>query len=88
MAEFVEWELKRLKESAYNLVDPKNVAAVIVEPVQGEGGFTVVPPAYLEGLRAYCDEHGIKLIFDEIQSGFARTGKMGCLAKLQCNTRH
>lgn len=72
--QFVDLELKRLRESAYNLVDPKNVAAVIMEPIQGEGGFNPAPQKYLEGLREFCDEHGIMLIFDEIQSGFGRTG--------------
>jgi 4-aminobutyrate aminotransferase/(S)-3-amino-2-methylpropionate transaminase len=73
--EFVDLELKRLRESAHNLVNPENVAAIILEPIQGEGGFNAVPQKYLEGLRSFCDEFGIKLIFDEIQSGFARTGK-------------
>ena len=72
--EFVNWELKRLRESAHNVVDPKNLAAIILEPIQGEGGFNAVPQKYLEGLREFCDEHGIMLIMDEIQSGFARTG--------------
>jgi 4-aminobutyrate aminotransferase/(S)-3-amino-2-methylpropionate transaminase len=74
MDKFVEDELKRLHESALNLVDPKSVAAVIIEPIQGEGGFNPVPQKYLEGLRSFCDEHGILLIMDEIQSGFCRTG--------------
>ncbi len=74
MAEFVEWELKRLNESSHNLVNPESVAAIIVEVVQGEGGFNVMPEGYIKGLRQYCDEHGIVLVFDEIQSGFARTG--------------
>ncbi|TXE08298.1 aspartate aminotransferase family protein [Gelidibacter salicanalis] len=74
MEEFVEDELKRLHESALNLVDVKNVAAVIIEPIQGEGGFNPVPQKYLEGLRAFCDTHGIMLIMDEVQSGFCRTG--------------
>jgi 4-aminobutyrate aminotransferase/(S)-3-amino-2-methylpropionate transaminase len=56
-------------------VDPKNVAAIVIEPVQGEGGFYVAPKAFMERLRALCDEHGIVLIADEIQSGFGRTGK-------------
>ncbi|MFT7588324.1 MAG: 4-aminobutyrate aminotransferase/(S)-3-amino-2-methylpropionate transaminase [Limisphaerales bacterium] len=72
--EFVEVELRRLHECGKNLVDPQNVAAVIIEPIQGEGGFNPTPPKYLEGLRKFCDEHGIMLIFDEVQSGFARTG--------------
>lgn len=74
MDEFVEDELKLLHESALNLVDVKSVAAVILEPIQGEGGFYAVPKKYLEGLRAFCDMHGIMLIMDEVQSGFCRTG--------------
>lgn len=57
-------------------VDPQRVAAIIIEPVQGEGGFNIAPPAFLQKLRALCDTHGILLVADEIQSGFARTGKM------------
>ena len=57
-------------------VDPRRVAAIIIEPVQGEGGFNVVPPEFMRALRALCDTHGILLIADEIQTGFARTGKM------------
>jgi 4-aminobutyrate aminotransferase len=57
-------------------VDPKSVAAVIVEPVQGEGGFNVAPFDFLRALRRLCDEHGIVLIADEVQGGIARTGKM------------
>jgi 4-aminobutyrate aminotransferase / (S)-3-amino-2-methylpropionate transaminase / 5-aminovalerate transaminase len=57
-------------------VDPARVAAMIVEPVQGEGGFNIAPTEWLQGLRAICDQHGILLIVDEIQTGFARTGKM------------
>jgi 4-aminobutyrate aminotransferase len=56
-------------------VDPKRVAALIIEPVQGEGGFYPAPPALMRALRAECDEHGIVLIADEIQTGFARTGR-------------
>ena len=54
---------------------PTDVAAMIVEPVQGEGGFNPAPPAFLKALREKCDEHGIMLIADEIQSGMGRTGK-------------
>lgn len=74
MEEFVDAELKRLHESAHNLVDINSVAAIIIEPIQGEGGFNPVPQKYLEGLRSFCDKHGVLLIFDEIQSGFCRTG--------------
>jgi 4-aminobutyrate aminotransferase len=58
------------------LVYPEDVAAIIIEPVLGEGGYVVPPTAYLKGLREICDKHGILLIFDEIQSGYGRTGKM------------
>jgi 4-aminobutyrate aminotransferase/(S)-3-amino-2-methylpropionate transaminase len=57
-------------------VDPARVAAVIIEPVQGEGGFYAAPPEFLRALRTLCDRHGMLLIADEIQTGFARTGKM------------
>jgi 4-aminobutyrate aminotransferase / (S)-3-amino-2-methylpropionate transaminase / 5-aminovalerate transaminase len=57
-------------------VDPTRIAAIIIEPVLGEGGFYVAPPELLRRLRAVCDEHGIVLIADEIQTGFARTGRM------------
>ena len=52
------------------------MAAIILEPVQGEGGFNVAPPEFFTALRAICDQHGILLIADEVQSGFARTGKL------------
>lgn len=54
----------------------ENIAAIIVEPVQGEGGFIVPPPGYLQALRSLCDKYGILLIADEIQTGFGRTGKL------------
>ena len=57
-------------------VDPKRVAAMIIEPVLGEGGFYIAPNEFLQALRKLCDEHGIVFIADEIQTGFARTGKM------------
>ncbi|KAF1706116.1 acetyl ornithine aminotransferase family protein [Pseudoxanthomonas sacheonensis] len=57
-------------------VPASEVAAVLVEPLQGEGGYLVPPPGFLAGLRALCDEHGILLIFDEVQSGVGRTGRM------------
>ena len=52
------------------------MAAIIIEPVQGEGGFVPASAEYLHGLREICDEHGIVLIADEVQSGFGRTGRM------------
>jgi 4-aminobutyrate aminotransferase len=57
-------------------VPPSEVAAMLIEPIQGEGGYLVPPPGFLAGLRALCDRHGILLIFDEVQSGIGRTGKM------------
>lgn len=57
-------------------IDPKRVAAIIIEPVQGEGGFNITPPELMTALRQLCDEHGILLIADEVQTGFARTGKL------------
>jgi 4-aminobutyrate aminotransferase len=57
-------------------VDPQRVAAIILEPVQGEGGFYPAPTGFVRALRALCDQHGILLIADEVQTGFARTGKM------------
>jgi len=58
------------------VVAPASVAAILIEPVQGEGGYYPAPPAFLRALRALCDAHGILLICDEVQSGFGRTGEM------------
>jgi 4-aminobutyrate aminotransferase/(S)-3-amino-2-methylpropionate transaminase len=66
-AEFVE---------AAKAAGPEQIAAVIVEPVLGEGGFLPAPPEFLKNLREYCTKHGIVLIADEIQSGFGRTGAL------------
>lgn len=57
-------------------VDPARVAAIIVEPVQGEGGFYIAPADFLQEIRRVCDQHGILMIADEIQTGIARTGRM------------
>lgn len=59
-------------------IAPSDVAAIVVEPVQGEGGFYPAPIEFLQTLRTLCDEHGIVMVADEIQTGFGRTGKMFC----------
>lgn len=74
-AAFVRRELARLEDTFVNQVPAEHVAAVIIEAVQGEGGFVAAPSAYMQGLRALCDKHGIMLICDEVQSGFCRTGR-------------
>ena len=71
-----EQSLDALKALFKYTADPSSIAAIIIEPVQGEGGFYIAPFDFLRSLRALCDEHGILLIADEIQTGFARTGKM------------
>jgi 4-aminobutyrate aminotransferase/(S)-3-amino-2-methylpropionate transaminase len=70
-----EQALSALERALRTHVAPEAVAAMIVEPVQGEGGFIVAPPEFLAGLREVCDRHGIVLIADEVQSGFGRTGR-------------
>ena len=72
----VEHSLQALEQLFKADVDPARVAAIIIEPVLGEGGFYAAPPELLRRLRALCDTHGIVLIADEIQSGFGRTGRM------------
>jgi 4-aminobutyrate aminotransferase/(S)-3-amino-2-methylpropionate transaminase len=68
--------LKALENLFKVAIAPTDVAAIIIEPVQGEGGFYQAPASFLQALRALCDKHGIVLIADEIQTGFGRTGKM------------
>ncbi len=72
----VEAALASLEDIFSQDIAAQDVAAIVLEPVQGEGGFHVVPEAFLLALRALADRHGILLIADEIQSGFARTGKL------------
>ncbi|MBT8434245.1 MAG: 4-aminobutyrate--2-oxoglutarate transaminase, partial [Gammaproteobacteria bacterium] len=74
----VEDSLKAVNDLFLADIAPTDVAAIIIEPVQGEGGFYPAPVEFLQALRAVCDEHGIVMIVDEIQTGFARTGKMFC----------
>jgi len=72
----IEDSLKAIKNLFKVDIEPSDVAAIIIEPVQGEGGFYSTPVELLQELRKICDEHGIVLIADEIQTGFGRTGKM------------
>lgn len=71
-----EQSIKSLKSLFKHTADPSSIAAIIIEPVQGEGGFNVVPKDFMVALRKLCDDNGILLIADEIQTGFARTGKL------------
>lgn len=74
--QFVDWHIANLDHSFMAIVEPSHVACVVVEPIQGEGGFIPAPARWLQKLRSLCDEHGIVLIADEIQSGFGRTGRL------------
>jgi len=70
-----QWCLNELRHMLHSQTAPFETAAVLVEPVLGEGGYVVPPASFLHGLRQICDEFGLLLIFDEVQSGFGRTGK-------------
>ena len=72
----VDSALKALQQLFKADIDARRVAAIIIEPVQGEGGFYMVPPEFMRALREVCDENGILLIADEVQAGFGRTGKL------------
>lgn len=72
----VQDSLNVLENMLRSSIDPERVAAIIIEPVQGEGGFNIAPPEFLRALREICDQHGILLIADEVQAGIARTGKL------------
>jgi 4-aminobutyrate aminotransferase / (S)-3-amino-2-methylpropionate transaminase / 5-aminovalerate transaminase len=68
--------LAALERTLVTQVAAESVAAIVIEPVQGEGGFVVAPRDFMAGVRRICDEHGIVLVVDEVQTGFGRTGKM------------
>lgn len=72
----VEQALMQMRLTLQQQTSPSDTAAIILEPVLGEGGYVPAPPAFLQGLRQICDEHNILLIADEVQSGMGRTGKM------------
>ncbi|KPU83223.1 4-aminobutyrate aminotransferase, partial [Marinosulfonomonas sp. PRT-SC04] len=82
--------LSVLENMLRSSIDPERVAAIIVEPVQGEGGFVAAPTEFLQALRKICDTHGMMLIADEVQTGMGRTGKLfafehaGVAADLVC----
>jgi 4-aminobutyrate aminotransferase/(S)-3-amino-2-methylpropionate transaminase len=71
--------LAALRRAFETQVAAENVAAIVLEPQQGEGGFIPAPQAFVAGVRALCDEHGIVMVVDEVQTGFARTGKFFCI---------
>jgi 4-aminobutyrate aminotransferase/(S)-3-amino-2-methylpropionate transaminase len=67
--------LAALERALITQVAAETIAAIVIEPIQGEGGFVVAPQDFLEGVRRLCDEHGIVMVVDEVQTGFGRTGK-------------
>jgi len=72
----IDYCIQELERKFVSEVAPDQVAAIIVEPVQGEGGFMVAPPGFLSALKAVCEKYNILFVADEIQSGFCRTGRM------------
>ena len=75
-AKATEAALAALHRLTTTEIPPSSVAAMLIEPIQGEGGYTPAPPEFLRALRDFCDRHGILLIVDEVQCGFGRTGQM------------
>ncbi len=73
--EYINYFIKQLDIAFISQVDPESLAAIIIEPIMGEGGFIQMPKAYLQKIREVCDKYGIVMIADEIQCGAARTGK-------------
>jgi 4-aminobutyrate aminotransferase / (S)-3-amino-2-methylpropionate transaminase / 5-aminovalerate transaminase len=73
-----DWQtaLAALERALVTQVAAETVAAIVIEPVQGEGGFVVAPREFMDGVRRICDEHGIVMVVDEVQTGFGRTGKL------------
>src|SRR5262245_19432698 len=74
--DYVDFGIRQLEHALIAQVDPSAVAAMIIEPVQGEAGFIPVPPRFLKRVRELCDQHGIVMIADEVQCGFGRTGRL------------
>jgi 4-aminobutyrate aminotransferase/(S)-3-amino-2-methylpropionate transaminase len=74
--QYVDFGIRQLETALVAQVDPKAVAAMIIEPVQGEAGFVPIPPRFLKRIRELCTEHGIVMIADEVQCGMGRTGRL------------
>lgn len=74
--DYLAWCIWNLENALIAQIDPSALAAVVIEPVLGEGGFIPMPAPFLQKIRALCDAHGVVMIVDEIQSGFGRTGKL------------
>jgi 4-aminobutyrate aminotransferase/(S)-3-amino-2-methylpropionate transaminase len=74
--EFVQYAIEQLDNALIAQIDPSAIAAIVIEPVQGEGGFIPAPPRFLQRIRELCTHHGIVMVADEIQCGFGRTGKL------------
>ena len=74
--EYLEFAIAQLENAMISQVDPSAVAAVLIEPVQGEAGFLPVPPRFLQKIRELTERHGIVMIADEVQCGSGRTGKL------------
>jgi 4-aminobutyrate aminotransferase/(S)-3-amino-2-methylpropionate transaminase len=75
----VDSALKALRRAFVTQVAAESVAAIVMEPILGEGGFVVAPTEFVQGVREICDEHGIVFVADEVQTGFGRTGKLWCV---------
>ena len=73
---YVEYCVRQLENAMIAQIDPSQVAAIVIEPVQGEGGFIPVPPRFLQRIRELCTQHGMVMVCDEIQCGFGRTGRL------------
>ncbi len=73
---YVDWHIAQLEHGFVAFVDPTHVAACVIEPVQGEGGFVTAPARWMQRLRQLCDQHGMLLVADEVQCGMGRTGKL------------
>ena len=81
-------DLESVRALLRTVCPPDELAAIFVEPIQGEGGYIVPPDDFLPGLRELCDEHGILLVLDEVQSGIGRTGRMFASRALGRRRRH